>query len=148
MRDSIGLSIGYHAEISTNAGISLGDCDNNCIIRPWIYPLLLNDTVISPGVCVEKASGTQTARANYFYHLQPAGDTSTANPPLNVAFWIKQANPNSPGNKNLVFGYDQENGQGQPRAWNNGTELSSTDVKKFLFWIDLSGTIHGYTSDP
>ena len=141
----IGLNIGYYAKISTNAGISLGDCDNNCIIRPWIFPIPVDGVTAAPGVLVEKASPdsetvARHARANYFYHAQPAVDSSQN--PTNIAFWIKQADLTKPA-KNLVFGYDLENGQGQPRAWNNGTELSATDVKKFLFWIDSVGDIRG-----
>lgn len=133
----VGLNIGYYAEHSTNAGIWLGDCDNNCFIRGWIFPIPLSGNTSGPGVWIDDPD---KARANYFYHLQPATGSQS-----NISFWVRNVDTtNPPNSKNLIFGYDLENGQGQPRAWSDGTEITSmSDIAKFLFWIDSKGKIRG-----
>ncbi len=130
----LGITVGYYPESSTSAGIFLGDCDNNSFFRPWVFalppPPMQNP--IGPGVLVQDP---RIARANYFYHLQPPSPFDGDN----RSFWVKSA-PGFPTNsKNLVFGYDMENGQGQPRAFTDGTEVSPAD---FLFWVESKGNVH------
>jgi hypothetical protein len=137
----VGLSIGYWSELATNAGIVLGDCDNNSIIRAWIfaYPPPVGQQYSGWGVLVydKLDSGQEGARANYFYHLQP-GDPNPNSFKVVNATYDTEGNPRR--NKNLMIGYDRENSQNRPRAFkSDGTEVSPAD---FLFWIESNGTIH------
>ncbi len=112
---------GSHAE---DVGIWLKECDNCRFYgaQTGLLPGTLGNGVVieSPGL----------ARANYFYHLQAGGGfkVKTAPPPAPV-----------PSSKNLIFGYDRENGEPIPAS------EPDTDVTKFLFWIDSNGNIRGGT---
>ncbi len=115
------LSVRYRGTNANDAGIFLGDCDNNKFDRTWMS----RSGGSGNGVVV---SDPLKARANYFYHLQAVG-----------GFLIQMANGAPVGyNKNCIFGYDLENQEPQPTA--TGTDPTTT---KYLFWIDSQGNIHG-----
>ena len=83
------------------------------------------------GVVVDNPT---TASNNYFYHLQAAGGTNAG------GFHVYNANTSIAG-KNLIFGYDQGNGEPDPSAEDsNGGSFDPTLV---LFWIDSMGQDHG-----
>ena len=100
-------------------GIRLRKCDNNGFFD-----------CITPGTA---AVGVQVedpieAISNYFHHLQPGGARG---------FRILNAQSGYSGDKNLIFGYDLDNGETQPDSHPNAT------TSQFLFWTDSKGNIHG-----
>jgi hypothetical protein len=101
----------------------------------WIFPRDEGQPVVGYGVVIDNGMGTlesdRKARANYFYQLQGTVGSKS----LKV---IKADTP--PNNKNIIFGYDLENGQDQPEAFTTGG--SSTQPAPFLFWIDSHGFVH------
>ena len=70
-------------------------------------------------------------RANYFYHIQASGQ--------DYSFKIENADTNLE-NKNMIFGYDRENAQMEPRVFNSsGVEV---DPGLHLMWFDSRGHVH------
>ena len=129
----VALNIEFHGTQSTDAGIRLGDCDNNSFHQTWI---LRRETQSPKGAGVLVEDPTE-ARSNYFYHLQTVNDGADAS-----ARGFKVEKADSPAtNKNLIFGYDLENQQGQPIA--TKTDGSPASPSDFLFWIDSQGKIRG-----
>lgn len=78
---------------NADAGMYFDDCDNNTFFQTYI--LRLGGT----GYGVDLAP---RARHNYFYHLQTSLGGLRAQTPLTA------------GKKNVIFGYDKENGQPEP----------------------------------
>jgi hypothetical protein len=117
--------VGQH---SADAAARLVECDNNTFYRTWTQM----DGGQGFGVVIDDP---RYARANYFYHLQASSRLR-----VNKA----DALPGSKS-KNIVFGYDRDNGQQEPEAKkSDGTPANADD---FLLWIDSCGNLHGaYTS--
>ncbi len=119
----VGLSVQFRGARAEDAGIRLRDCDNNFFNRTYVQRI---SGPAGPGIGV-LVENPALARSNYFYHVQvPAGP----------GFGVTNATT-PPNNKNLIFGYDLENGQGQP------TSTPDTNAANYLFWIDSKGKIRG-----
>jgi hypothetical protein len=121
----IGLNIRSHGTDPADAGILLTACDNNTFVDTWIQM----DGRVGYGVVVANPTN---AFSNYFYHLQPGGGFNIQGTSGTVTLY----------GKNLVFGYDQVNGEPAP------TTDSINPAKIFLSWIDQFGNINGMTLIP
>lgn len=124
----VGLSVQYLGQNADSeldvlaAGVHLVECDNNSFYRTWTFRDETTGTM-GHGVRIEDPS---KARANYFCHLQGRVFVKKANAGLNANH-----------SKNLIFGYDRDNGQLEPFA---KTDLNvDADPGEFLFWVDSRG---------
>jgi hypothetical protein len=115
------MALSYRGNNADSAGIYLEDCDDNAFYDTWTFP----EGPSGKGVII---SDPVIARANYFYHLQGG-------------VLVMEATASFPGSKNVIFGYDQENGQADPVAKDHyQNPVPATAV---LFWVNYTGAMRG-----
>jgi len=132
----IGLTVSYWSSNAANAGVRLGNCDNNAFYDTFIFQHNLNlDSGLGNGHGVLIDDPLQ-GRANYFYHLQAVG-----------GFLVKNVNTsNLPANKNMIFGYDQENGGLEPDPTAQNSSGGAVDPELVLVWTDSKVKLRGFAS--
>ena len=127
----LNLNVQKFGSAASGAGLWLGNCDNNSFHD--LITGMLDGIGSGFGVVI---SNPETARSNYFYHLQAGGGG------LRVMTNISHELDGNES-KNLIFGYDRDNpgGGNEPEP---STDNGAYPPENFLSWTNSKGEMHAF----